>query len=369
MKTKPTIRLSARGGEQVSEFNRLRRRIFAAVLALTIVIVSGVVGYAIIGHGEHTLIDAIYMTVITLTTVGYGEIVDMSGNPGGRIFTMILLLSGAGIVAYTIPMLSALVIEGQLNNLFARRRMMRNIESLRDHHIVCGDTAATAYVADELARSGRKVVILVPTDAALELVTEIAGQDAPCLVGDPTDDDVLQTAGVTNARGVVACLAEDKDNILAVLTARRLAPGARIIASSKTSETESKLRAVGADAVVSPSRIGGLRMASELVRPTVVSFLDNMLRERRNLRVEEITVPKGARVDGRTLDWLNVNDVQGALLIAIRRTAIAEFEFKPALDTPLTEGLTLVVMCDADGRERLEKRIRERTTEQQTVVV
>jgi len=352
-------RRSARAGKDLSEFERLRHRILTAIVALVAVMAAGVVGFEIIGGPQHTLVDAIYMTVITLTTVGYGEIIDMSGNPGGRIFTMVLLLMGMGIVAYTIPMLSALVIEGELHHLFARRRMLRKIESMKDHYIVCGDTAAAAYVAEELARSRREVVFVAPTEESLEGLGDRLAE-MPGMVGDPSDDNVLVAAGISSARGVVAGMQEDKDNILVVLTARRLAPAARIIASAKLGETEGKLGMAGADAVVSPSRIGGLRMASELTRPTVVRFLDEMLRDRRSdLRIEEITVPAELPPDERPLSALWSSEVTGVVLLAVRPPDGGGFEFRPANTTLLQPGMTLVVMADAQGRERLEARIRQ----------
>src|SRR6185295_12260449 len=174
------------------------------------VMTTGVVGFEIIGGSRHSLVDSIYMTVITLTTVGFGEIIDMSGNPTGRVFTMALLLMGMGIVAYTIPMLSALVIEGELHHLFARRRMLRKIGSMRDHYIVCGDTADATYVAEELARSGRDVVFIAPNEQSLELAAERLGE-LPGMVGDPTDDRVLIAASIGLASGIVASMQEDKD--------------------------------------------------------------------------------------------------------------------------------------------------------------
>ncbi|MBI4502189.1 MAG: NAD-binding protein [Gemmatimonadetes bacterium] len=345
--------------KEISEFEKLRRRILTALVALVAVIATGVVGFELIGGEQASLVNSIYMTVITLTTVGFGEIIDMSNHPGGRIFTMVLLLLGMGIVAYTIPMLSALVIEGQLNHLFARRRMLRKIESMKDHYIVCGDTVDASYVAEELARSGRDVVFIAPTDEALVAAAERLGE-LPGMVGDPTDDKVLNAAAVGLARGVVAGMHEDKDNILVVLTARRLAPKARIIASTKAMETESKLRVAGADGVVSPSRIGGMRIASELVRPTVVRFLDEMLRDRRaDLRIEEIAIPRQLSADHRQLSDLWSSDVSGVVLLAIRQPDGGAFEFRPPVSTTLRAGMTLVVMTDRDGRERLEAKIRK----------
>jgi voltage-gated potassium channel len=346
------------GGREFSEFERLRKRIITALVALIAVLSTGVVGFELIAGSTHSFVDAIYMTVITLTTVGFGEVIDMSNNPGGRIFTMVLLLMGMGIVAYTVPMLSALVIEGELHHLFARRRMLRKIESMKDHYIVCGDSPAATYVAEELSRSGRDVVFIAPNEAALESAAERLGE-LPGMVGDPTDDKVLLAASIGVARGIVAGMQEDKDNILTVLAARRLAPQARIIASTKHLETETKLRLAGADGVVSPSRIGGLRIASELMRPAVVRFLDEMLRDKRaDLRIEEITVPTEMPSDHTPLSELWTPDVAGVVLLAVRPSDGGSFEFRPAGTTPLKPGMTLVVMADTEGRKRMEERIR-----------
>lgn len=343
---------------QYAEFERIRRRLSQAFAALVIVTIIGVVGFSIIGEGRYSLVDAAYMTVITLTTVGYGEIIDMSQNPAGRVFTMGLLLVGMGIVAYTVPLLAAFLIEGQLNHIFSRRRMDKQIGQLSGHHVVCGDMAATWYVAEELKRSGRPFVLVVPTEGALSEALERLGE-IPRIVGDPSDDDTLLAAGIDRCAGVVVVMESDKDNVLVALTARRLAPRARIVASTESREAEVKLRTAGADAVVSPARTGGLRIASELVRPKVVSFLDQMLRDTRSsLRVEEVTVPPDGPAVGKSLGSLRINDVDGALLLAIRDPKTGAFTFKPPDDTPLGAETTLVVMVDAAGRNRLEERLK-----------
>ena len=346
-----------RASSQLAEFLLIRRRLAQAILTLLLVTLVGVVGFAIIGRGTHTLIDAIYMTVITLTTVGYGEIIDLSAHPGGRLFTIGLLLVGMGIVAYTVPMLAAFLIEGRLLHFFTRRRMDRTIAQMTGHCIVCGETPATWYVADELRRSGRALVVVAPTEEASRMAFESLG-DVPRVVGDPSDDQVLLDAGVDRAGGVVVCMASDKDNVLVTLTARRLAPGARIVARTESGESEAKLRTVGADAVVSPSRIGGLRMASELVRPKVVSFLDDMLRDpRTSLRVEEIAVPPDSPAVGQTLGWLNIDGLDGTVLLAVR-TPAGKVMFKPPPEHTLQPGAILIAMVDAAGRSRIEERLR-----------
>jgi voltage-gated potassium channel len=356
-----TIPSKPKGGPRqtpaVAEFLRVRRRLAQGVLALLGVTAVGIVGFAIIGRGQHSLVDAIYMTVITLTTVGFGEIIDMSHNPAGRLFTVGLLLLGVGIVAYTVPMLAAFLIEGQLLHHFSRRRMDRAIDRLTGHYIVCGQTAATWYVADELRRSGRQVVLVVPTEQAAAQAFERLGETLRVL-GDPSDDDVLLEAGIERAAGLVACMENHKDNVLVSLAARRLAPAARIVASTETPDSEGKLRTAGADAVVSPSRIGGMRMASELVRPEVVSFLDRMLYDAHpDLRVDEIPVPDDSAAIGQTVGWLGVDELEGALLLAIRDRKTGDFVFKPSSKTQLEPGVTLIAMVNAEGRSRIERRL------------
>ncbi len=340
------------------EFFRLRRRLSIAAIALISVIAVGSIGYAIIGAGEHGMIDAIYMTVITLTTVGFGEIIDMTNNPTGRVFTVLLLLVGMGIVAYSIPLMAAFVIEGQLSRTFLRRRMLKRVAQMTNHYVVCGDTAAAAYVASELVRTGRDVVLAgIADDSSVLNRSELSG--LPIVSGDPSDDAVLLSAKVQGATGLVACMESDKDNVLVVLTARRLARGLRIVAAAERMSVEPKLRAAGADAVVCASHIGGLRMASELVRPKVVSFLDQMLRDKRSsLRVEEIAVPHfGSGTD--PLSSGKIDEVPGAVLLAVQRPGSDQFEFDPPADTSLEPGMSLIVMSDTEGREKIEQKLKQ----------
>ncbi len=343
-----------------ADLNRLRRRLLIAVAALAIVTGVGIIGYSIIGGDEYGLIDALYMTLITLTTVGFGEVIDLSNNPAGRAFTIFLLLGGLGVVLYSIPLLGAFVVEGELFHAFARARMEKSIERMSGHYIVCGDTAAAGYVIDELTKTRRQVVCVLPA-AASELSDRLG--TVPHVVGDPTDDETLREAGVERASGIVTSMDSDNDNILVVLTARRLAAHARIVAATERVAAEAKLRAAGADAVVSPSRIGGLRMASELVRPNVVTFLDRMGRDDvRSRRVEEVTVPSDASAVGKTLEALRVADVGGAVLLAVRRSGTGDYEFRPSLDTTVEAQMTLVFMADADGREQLDRSLRQRSS-------
>ncbi len=343
---------------RLEEFERLRKRLTWALAAMLVLTLIGVVGYAVIGGGHTSLIDSVYMTVITLTTVGYGEVVDLQGSPGGRVFTIGLILFGIGIFTYTVPMLAAFLIEGHFLHIFARRRMEKTINRMNGHHVVCGDAGAAWFVTRELLGTDRDVVMVVPTEVALG-TARARLKDIPCVLGDPSEDEVLLEAGIDRAAGVVACMESDKDNILVVFTARRLAPGARIIAALTDPSHEGKLRQAGADGVVSPDRIGGLRMASELVRPAVVSFLDTMLRDKaRGLRVEEVVVREGSSWIGRPVKSLKIHENAGAVLLAVRRAGEEPFQFDPDPELVLDAGMALVVMVDADGRRRLEAQIR-----------
>ncbi len=348
----------ARLSGRMAEFHRIQKRLELAIFALVLVTAIGVVGYMLIGGDGTGLIDAIYMTFITLTTVGFTEIIDMSANPAGRVFTMFLLLGGMGIVTYTMLTLAAFVIEGQLRHIFTRRQMQRRIGRMKEHFIVCGDTFARWYVTEELIKTGRNVVLVTSSQEAIDEAAERLG-DIPGVMGDPSDDDILIEAGVLEAAGIVFSMADDKDNLLGVLTARRLSPGLRIIASTERPETIAKLRSAGADAIVSPTHIGGMRMASELIRPTVVSFLDQMLRVGGGtLRVEEVKIRKESPVIGQTLASLQVEEIAGTLLLAISHPGREDAEFKPPPDTVLEAGMRLVIMTDMEGREVLEERVR-----------
>lgn len=336
-----------------AEYHELRRHLLYALGALLLVTMLGTVGFWIVGGPEYGLIDAIYMTIITLTTVGFTEVIDMSQNPAGRIFTVGLLVLGMGIVAYSVPMMARYALEGHLNHMFTRRRMSKMIDRLTGHMVVCGDREAMWHVTEELVRTGRDTVLVVPSEGWRgEAVSRFP--DLPVLVGEVSDDEVLRAAGVERARGVVVCMADEKDTVLGVLTARQLAPSSRIVAASEREETGSKLTTAGADAVVSPSHIGGLRMASELIRPKVVSFLDTMLRDGRNLRVEEVAVSPG--VGGpRTIGSLDVERVDGVLLLAVRDPDTGDYTFKPSAGTEVKAGSVLIVMVDVEGRRTLER--------------
>jgi voltage-gated potassium channel len=333
----------------------VRRRLTTAGVAVLALFAVGVAGYSIIGHGKHRFLDSLYMTVITLTTVGYGEIIPMDDNPAGRVFTMLLILFGMGILVYFASTITAFFVEGQLEHVFWRKRMRRAIAELGDHVIVCGAGVVAGHFIDEMLASRRAVVAIVAQAGTLPpLASE---QELLYVAGDPSDEEVLAEAGIARAAGLVAALESDRDNVLVTLTARQANPALRIVAMLVDDRNESKLRRAGADAVVSPFRIGGMRMASEMIRPMVVTFLDKMLRDRdRNLRVEELRVGRGSPAIGKSVADLDVNAVPGLLLLALLEPGAAAWSFKPDPHARITEGATLIVMGDPGGVGQLRAR-------------
>ena len=328
------------------DLRRLRFRMTSAALFLLVVTLLGVLGYHFLAP-QSSWVDAFYMTAITLTTVGFGEIIDLSNNPAGRVFTAVLILVGMGGVLYFVSTATAFVLEGQLGHVFWRRRMQKTIARMSGHLVVCGSGPTAIYTAGELLAVKRDIVLVTEDPDRVGWLRKELG-DVPVVVGDPAADDILTEAGVTRAAGIVACTENDKENLVVTLSARQLNPSIRIVSRVGDIDTEQKVRKVGADAVVSPNFIGALRLASELIRPTVVTFLDKMLRdEDANLRIDEVTVPPGSPAVGRTLEESGLYDVGGALLMAVRREA-DDWIYNPSRELEVTPGLVLVLMGSPD---------------------
>lgn len=340
--------------EWEADMEDLRRRLIGAVALILIVTVVGIVGFSIIDPSAG-LIRAFYMTAITLTTVGYGEEIAVDSDPA-RIFTAALILFGMGAVLYFVSTVTAFMLEGQLGHVFRRRKMERDLQTLQGHMIVCGSGPTAIYAAEELAAVKRSVVLVVGHRHELE---DPVGHmpDIPILVGDPTDDEILKTAGLDRAAGLVACSESDNENVVITLSARQLNPGIRIVSRLQDVDQEGKVRKVGADAVVSPQHIGGLRLASELIRPTVVDFLDTMLRDReRNLRIEEVLIPETSSAVGKPMTELGLQDFPGVLLLAVR-SANGEWIYNPPRAKDVKAGTSLIFLGSPEDSKALRERL------------
>lgn len=327
------------------------RRFVLPGIMLGIIIVVGTGGYWLLSERQVSLIDALYMTVITITTIGYGEIVDLAGNTGGRIFTMFIAVSGIGVLAYTATNFTALIVEGELRESFRRRRMEKAVGKYEGHYIVCGVGLVGVNILNELRATKRSYVIVdIKRPGGGAGVS--SPQDDAFIEGDATDNNTLTRSGISRAKGLFAVTGDDNINLVISLTAKQLNPRVKVVTECNDVRNADKLKRAGADAVVSPSAIGGLRMASEMTRPAAVSFLDTMLRDTgRNLRVEEVAVPD--LLVGRRISDLNLKRFPNVLLLAIRTSD--DWRFNPPESHLFQHADVLVVMSTPEDRLGLEK--------------
>lgn len=322
------------------------RRLVIALVLLILIMAIGTVAYRVLTDGHYDWLTCLYMTVITLATVGYGEIIDTSQYPAARIFTILFILSGMGILLYCVSTATAIMVEMDLLDVFKRRKMTKDIKLLRNHFIVCGVGSTGACIAHELSRTGRDFVIIDHDPERIEAARKLG--EVLHIQGDATDDEVLLSAGIDRAGGLAAALSTEKDNLFLTVTARQLNPSLRIIARGLDETVNRKLRKAGADAVVSPTVIGGLRMASELIRPGVVSFLDTMLRDASGtIRFEEIRITPDSKFMNQTIQSTRIRDDSNVLVVALMPPDSPRFIYNPPADTILSEGMTLIVLGDS----------------------
>lgn len=324
----------------------LRRQLIQALLLLLVVVMIAAVGYRWLGGPQVTILDAIYMAVITVATVGYGEVVDTSHSHALRIFNIFVILFGIGIMLYVFSASTAFIVEGELKNLFRRRKMLKQIRDMKGHFIVCGAGETGHYVVQELLKSGHDFVVIDHDEGRLAKIQHLG--KFPVLAGDAADEELLTTAGLERARGVVSALREDRENLLVTVTARQMNPAVRIVARCSEARMADKLVRAGADSAVSPSMIGGMRLASELIRPHVVGFLDLMLRDQiKTMRVEEIEVGEGSPWVGKTLQHADLHRKYELLALALRKPS-GEMLYNPHGETLLMSGDVLVVLGDVN---------------------
>ncbi len=332
----------------------MQRRVRNAAFLLASLFVTGVVGYKLVGGPEHTWLDALYMATITLTTTGLRDVIP-TNTPPAEMFTIGYLIFGATAALYTLSTITAFIVEGDLTKGFRRRRMQATIDRMTGHYVVCGAGQTGTAVLRELVNTQRACVVIEHNHAHIaNAERDFTG--VPVLHGDCSDDDTLGRAGVARAAGIVICTDDDKVALVTTVLARQLNPRIRVVARATTERAASRLRQAGADGVVAPAQIGGMRLASELVRPSVVSFLDQMLRDtNRNLRIEEVAVLAGSAFVGKPVSALNLHEYGSGLLLLALRHASGDYVFNPAADTAVTPGSHLIVMGDPPSVAHLDE--------------
>ena len=324
-------------------------RLISAAGMLAAVVLVGATLYYSVGDGRWSWFDCFYMTIITLSTVGFAETLEgMNEMPEARVVTVTLIILGSGILLYFISSLTALIVEGDLQGILRRRSMQRAISTLNKHIIVCGIGTTGRHIATELSAVGVPFVVVDCDRERLEELNEEFHDALLYVNGDATDDHVLELAGIERARGVISALNDDKANLFVTITARALNPTARIVAKSIEPATEAKLRRAGADSVVAPNYIGGVRLFSEMVSPKTVAFLDRIVRFGSGISVglEAIDIPPESPLVGKRLAETQIREA-GALVVAVHR-ADGDYVYNPGSEHLLEAGDSLIVLADSD---------------------
>lgn len=323
------------------------KRLLYGFIAIAIVVIGGGIGYYLIGGGRWTFADCMYMTVITVTTVGYGELLKgMDTTEYARGFTVVLLMFGTGSIVFFASTVTAFIIEGDLRNALFVSKLKKRMKRMKDHVVVCGAGSTGRNVIEELIATSVPVVAIDTRESELkDIADKNPKAEFTYIVGDATDDDVIAQCNLGAARGLVAALSSDKDNLYLTVSARQSNPKARIVARCAELSHVEKIRRSGADAVVSPNYIGGMRLVSELLRPAVVRFLDDMLRDRGAVfRIEEITLGENTRSLGTTLRDARVRERFGMTVLAVRGRDASGWTYNPDASEKLGPGTTLVVL-------------------------
>ena len=331
--------------------HRIAARFGKPLALLAALHVVGTFGYRVLGGPQYSLLDCLYMTFITIATIGYAEVVDLSANPAGRLFTMALGFTGIAMTWYLFSSLTAFIVEGEIDIALRRRRMQKSIDRLFGHYIICGIGRVGANVGHELAITARPHVIIDVSQHNIDAYRE-RHDEVLWLHGDAAEDELLQRAGIGRAAGLFAITGDDAKNLVITLSAKKLNPAVRVVARCHDVGYIDKIRLVGADAIVSPDFTGGMRIASSMVRPHVVNFLDEMLRSEQALRVEELRVPE--RYGENALGTIEPRS-DDYLIIALRRGDA--WRFNPPADYLVRGGDVLVFMATPQGRRRLEEQL------------
>ncbi len=325
----------------------LLERLVVPALMILFMFLFGTIGFLIVGGGKWSAFDCAYMTSITLTTVGYGEVLEEMGT-GSRLFAMVLMWSGMGVILYAVSAITGFVVEQNLSKLLRERKMEKRVAALRDHYIVCGAGKTGANVTREMINSRRPCVVIEIKPERVEWVRN-QFDGVHVILGDATEEEVLKRAGIEKAAGVLAVLGEDSHNLLITVQTRYVNPDIKIVARCHENNLTDKFYRAGANYVVNPAHIGGMRMASEMVRPHVVSFLDRMLRGKdTSVRVEEVSVCEASPWVGYSLNDLRIHDKTGLMPIAIKHPEEDDFRYNPSQDDTLKPGSVVIVIGNAE---------------------
>jgi len=324
-------------------------RHFLIILVLLVsVLTAGTVGFEMLeGWG---FMDALYMTVITISTVGYQEVRPL--GEAGRVFNMVLIFFGLGTTTYVAASVVQFMVEGRIRAIMGRRRLDRKIDRLSHHYIICGYGRIGRILCQTLRQ---KPVSLVVIEKTPDLIPVLEQDRVLYVQGDATSEDVLKRAGIERAKGLVAVLATDTDNVFLVLTARQLAPELMIIARTSREESRNKLRAAGANIVESPYEMGAFRLAQRIMRPAVTSFLEFAFSQaRKDIQLEELAVSEASALARVSLKDSGIRQNFNLIIIAINK-ADGTMLFNPSFEAVLMPGDTVIAVGEVENLDKLER--------------
>jgi len=326
------------------------KKLWLVLGIIMFILTAGTLGYFFIE--DYALLDAFYMTVITLATVGFKEVKELSNY--GKIFTSILILFGVSTVAYGYSVVTTIIIEGELKQVWVLKRRKKMIEKLKDHYIICGFGRMGAYICKRLKEQNIPFVV-IEKDPSMEIRIESEGY--LYLIDDSTREEVLITAGIERAKGLVSVVSSDADNVFIVLTARQLSSDLYIISRSAEESSEQKMIKAGANKVISPYIIGGERMALAILKPSVVDFIEVTTGGRHEkgapLKMEEILVLEGSSLCGKTILESKIRDITETIIIAVKKND-GRMEFNPKPKYRIEAGDIFIALGNKEHLSKLE---------------
>lgn len=325
------------------------RRLYIILITFFSLVTAGTVGYMLVEN--LSLLEALYMTIITISTVGFKEVTDLS--VGGRILTMVLILAGLGTVAYTFTSISSYVLEGEFNNELRRRRMENKVAKLKDHYIICGSGKTGTVVIQQFMKRNVPFIIIEGNEEKAQLLWE---QGILSLHGRASDEELLEKARIQEAKGLIACLANDADNVFTVLTARQMNADLYIVSRAFDKNAHRKLLHAGANNTISPDELGGTRLAALVLKPAVVSFIDVITRfGELNFDLEEIDVVAGSDFVGKSLPETSIREKTGLIVMAIQRLGVDQLILNPDNKESLQAGDKMIVLGNTEQIEALRR--------------
>ena len=324
------------------------RHLRFSIAALVTIIAFGTLGYAMIEDWQ--AFDALYMTIITLATVGFREVHELS--PEGKVFTIVLIISGTGIIAYTLSSLIQFTLEGQLRKILGRKKLESRIGKLRDHYIICGYGRIGHLICREFQSRPTPFVIVEQNPNNIE---RLEREGYMYVEGDATDDETLQAAGIEHAKGLITAVTSDTDNVYITLTARGLNPKLFILARAGEEGAEKKLMRAGASKVISPYTIGASRMAQAILRPSVVDFIElATASEHLALQIEEIRIAADSVLAGKNLINSGIRQSMGIIIVGIKESD-GKMTFNPPPEKNIEPNSVLIILGERPAISKLEK--------------